>query len=136
MLTPIVLIFPSLGHRKCVKKYRLICGLHRYQGIAILHRYTLKVSSSNLELLYIWILDPMGTSSSYTHLKFKVLSSQGSLHLDFGSNRLFIIHSSYTHFKLSRLSTIITQALMNTKMHSTICTCNECTHNLSLRIYS
>ena len=101
-------------------------------------------SSNSSFFLYTWIMVPMGTSSSYTHSKFQApipsLITLGfwlklALHNSFKlyTHEAFSLkHNETLSLKLSRYFT--TQALMNTKIHSTISTCNECTHNLTLRI--
>ena len=109
--------------------------------------YTLEVLSSNLELLYTWILAPMGTSSSYTHLKFhaQILNFftlgfwlPWALHNTFKLYTLdaFLLKHNETPSQALKIFQSQLKLLINTKMHSTICTCNESTHNLSLRIDS
>ena len=102
------------------------------------------MSSSNLSFfLYTWIMAPMGTSSSYTHLKFQVripsLITLG-FWLQWAPSNFFKLYTLEA-FSLRHNETLssfqdlsnTTQALMNTKVHSKICKCNECTHKLSLR---
>ena len=93
--------------------------------------------------LYTWIMAPMGTSSSYAHLKFQApipsLITLG-FWLQWAPSNFFKLYTleafSLRHNeKLSSFQDLsnTTQALMNTKVHSKICKCNECTHKLSLR---
>ena len=102
------------------------------------------MSSSNLSFfLYTWIMAPMGTSSSYTHLKVQVpipsLITLG-FWLQWAPSNFFKLYTLEA-FSLRHNETLssfqdlsnTTQALMNTKVHSKICKCNECTHKLSLR---
>ena len=102
------------------------------------------MSSSNPSLfLYNWIMAPMGTSSSYAHLKFQApipsLITLG-FWLQWAPSNFFKLYTleafSLRHNEtLSRFQNLsnTTQALMNTKVHSKICKCNECTHKLSLK---
>ena len=96
------------------------------------------MSSSNPSFfLYTWIMAPMGTSSSYAHLKFQVpipsLITLG-FWLQWTSSNFFKLYTLEA-FSLRHNETLssfqdlsnTTQALMNTKVHSKICKCNECT---------
>ena len=104
---------------------------------------TLEVPSSNPELDYTWILAPMGTPSSYAHLKFQApISSLITLGfwLQWAPSNFFKLYtleafSLWYNETLSSFQDLsnTNQALMNTKVHSKICKCNECTHKLSLR---
>ena len=100
------------------------------------------MSSSNPSFfLYTWIMAPIGTSSSYAHLKFQApipsLITLG-FWLQWSPSNFF---KQYTleAFSLRHNETLSTfqdlsntnQALMNTKVHSKICKCNECTHKLT-----
>ena len=102
------------------------------------------MSSSNPSFfLYTWIMAPMGTSSSYAHLKFQAsipsLITLG-FWLQWAPSNFFKLYTLEA-FSLRHNETLssfqdlsnTTQALMNTKVHSKICKCNECTHKLSLR---
>ena len=102
------------------------------------------MSSSNPSFfLYTWIMAPMGTSSSYAHLKFQApipsLITLG-FWLQWAPSNFFKLYTLEA-FSLRHNETLssfqdlsnTTQALMNTKVHSKICKCNECTHELSLR---
>ena len=102
------------------------------------------MSSSNPSFfLYTWIMAPMGTSSSYAHLKFQApipsLITLG-FWLQWAPSNFFKLYT-LEFFSLRHNETLssfqdlsnTTQALMNTKVHSKICKCNECTHKLSLR---
>ena len=102
------------------------------------------VSSSNPSFfLYTWIMAPIGTSSSYAHLKFQSripsLITLG-FWLQWAPSNFFKLYTLEA-FSLRHNETLssfqdlsnTTQALMNTKVHSKICKCNECTHKLSLR---
>ena len=102
------------------------------------------MSSSNLSFfLYTWIMAPMDTSSSYANLKFQApipsLITLG-FWLQWASSNFFKLYTLEA-FSLRHNETLssfqdlsnTTQALMNTKVHSKICKCNECTHKLSLR---
>ena len=102
------------------------------------------MSSSNPSLfLYTWIMAPMGTSSSYAHLKFQdLIPSMITLGfwLQWAPSNFFKLYTlkafSLRHNEtLSSFQDLLntTQALMNTKVHSKICKCNECTHKLSLK---
>ena len=102
------------------------------------------MSSSNPSFfLYTWIMAPIGTSSSYAHLKFQApipsLITLG-FWLQWAPSNFFKLYTleafSLRHNEiLSSFQDLsnTTQALMNTKVHSKICKCNECTHKLSLR---
>ena len=102
------------------------------------------MSSSNPSFfLYTWITAQIGTSSSYAHLKFQSripsLITLGFL-LQWAPRNFFKLYTleafSLRHNEiLSSFQDLsnTTQALMNTKVHSKICKCNECTHKLSLR---
>ena len=93
--------------------------------------------------LYTWIMAPMGTSSSYAHLKFQApipsLITLG-FWLQWAPRNFFKLYTLEA-FSLRHNEILLsfqdlsntTQALMNTKVHSKICKCNECTHKLSLR---
>ena len=86
---------------------------------------------------------PIGTSSSYAHLKFQApipsLITLG-FWLQWAPSNFFKLYTLES-FSLRHNETLsifqdlsnITQALMNTKVHSKICKSNECTHKLSLR---
>ena len=102
------------------------------------------VSSSNPSFfLDTWIMAPMGTSSSYAHLNFQApipsLITLG-FWLQWAPRNFFKLYTLEA-FSLRHNETLssfqdlssTTQALMNTKVHSKICKCNECTHKLSLR---
>ena len=102
------------------------------------------MSSSNPSFfLYTWIMVPMGTSSSYAHLKFQApipsLITLG-FWLQWAPSNFFKLYTLEA-FSLRHNETLssfqdlsnTTQDLMNTKVHSKICKCNECTHKLSLR---
>ena len=102
------------------------------------------MSSSNPSFfLYTWIMAPMGTFPSYAHLKFQApipsLITLG-FWLQWAPSNFFKLYTLET-FSLRHNETLssfqdlsnTTQALMNTKVHSKICKCNECTHKLSLR---
>ena len=102
------------------------------------------MSSSNPSFfLYTWIMAPMGTSSNYAHLKFQApilsLITLG-FWLQWAPCNFFKLYTLEA-FSLRHNDTLssfqdlsnTTQALMNTKVHSKICKCNECTHKLSLR---
>ena len=102
------------------------------------------MSSSNPSFfLYTWIMAPMGTSSSYAHLKFQdpipSLITLG-FWLQWAPSNFFKLYTLEA-FSLRHNETLssfqdlsnTTQALMNTKVHSKICKCNEFTHKLSLR---
>ena len=102
------------------------------------------VSSSNPSFfLDTWIMAPMGTSSSYAHLNFQA-PIPSLITLGFWlqwAPRNFFKQYTLEAFSLRHNETLssfqdlssTTQALMNTKVHSKICKCNECTHKLSLR---
>ena len=101
------------------------------------------LSSNPSFFLYTWIMAPMGTSSSYAHLKFQA-SIPSLITLGFwlqwapsNSFKLYTLEAfSLRHNEtLSSFQDLsnTTQALMNTKVHSKICKCNKCTHKLSLR---
>ena len=102
------------------------------------------MSNSNPSFfLYTWIMAPMGTSSSYAHLKFHAsIPSLITLlfWLQWAPSNFFKLYTLEA-FSLRHNETLssfqdlsnTTQALMNTKVHSKICKCNECTHKLSLR---
>ena len=102
------------------------------------------MSSSNPSFfLYTWIMAPIGTSLSHAHLKFQApipsLITLG-FWLQWAPSNLFKLYTLEA-FSLRHNETLssfqnlsnTTQALMNTKVHSKICKCNECTHKLSLR---
>ena len=102
------------------------------------------MSSSNPSFfIYTWIMAPMGTSSSYAHLKFQApipsLITLG-FWLQWAPSNFFNLYTleAFSHRHNETLSSFqdlsnTTQALMNTKVDSKICKCNECTHKLSLR---
>ena len=102
------------------------------------------MSSSNSSFfLYSWIMAPMGTSSSYAHLKFQApfpsfitlgfwLQWAPSNFLKLYTLEAFSLRHNEILSSFQDLSNT-TQALMNTKVYSKICKCNECTHKLSLR---
>ena len=77
---------------------------------------TLEVPSSNPELDYTWILLQWAPSNF-----FKLYTLEA-----------FSLRHNETLSSFQDLSNT-TQDLMNTKVHSKICKCNECTHKLSLR---
>ena len=79
--------------------------------------YTLKVENTNPKLVYMWILAPMGSSQF----------------LEAIHTWSFLIKAQWDTLSSSQDISNTTQALMNTKVHSIICKCNECTHKLSLR---
>ena len=102
------------------------------------------MSSSNPSFfLYTWIMAPMSTSSSYAHLTFQApipsLITLG-FWLQWAPSNFFKLYTLEA-FSLKHNETLssfqdlssTTQALMNTKVHSKICKCNEYTHKLSLR---
>ena len=102
------------------------------------------MSSSNPSFfLYTWIMAPMGTPSSYAHLKFQApISSLITLGfwLKWAPSNFFKLYTleAFSHRHNETLSSFqdlsnTTQALMNTKVHSKIFKYNECTHKLSLR---
>ena len=106
-------------------------------------RVPLALSSNPSFFLYTWIMAPIGTSSSYAHLKFQSpipsLITLG-FWLQWAPSNFFKLYTLEA-FSLRHNETLssfqdlsnTTQALMNTNVHSKICKCNECTHKLSLR---
>ena len=89
------------------------------------------------------IMAPMGTSSSYAHLKFQApipsliilgfwLQWALSNFFKLYTLEAFSLRHNETLSSFQDLSNT-TQTLINTKVHSKICKCNECTHKLSLR---
>ena len=98
--------------------------------------YTLEVPSSNPELPYTWIMAPMSTSSSYTHLKYQAPISilftlrfllQWALHNSFSLYTLevFSLKHNETLSQALKIFQIQLKFFINTKVHSTICSCNE-----------
>ena len=127
---------------------RIYSGLtHLYIRPLFLNLQSVRVSvgSSSNPNFFLLHLDfgfngHLTSPSSYTHLKSFKLQSRASLFYTWISSSIWhlTILSSYTHLKLSLWSTmrhsltlkmdqIQLKLLMNTKVHSIICTCNECT---------
>ena len=104
------------------------------------------VSSSNPSFfLYTWIMAAMGTSSSYTHLKFQAsipsfftlgLWLQWALHNTFKlyTLKVFSLKHNETFSQTLKIFQIQLKLFINAKVHSTICSCNKCTKNLTLTI--